>query len=184
MSGEEQSDSSGTASTLESRLSVLNKSIIDANNYSCPIKTIILGKGYVSSLTRPNVWGTGRNKKCNLTSYNKKIRSSKQKCFKNSCVNVNSTPEAAWLYRALARGKNDTAVMIKRCNGTYTTSAEVRAFALLLAHFSETIPVNLCQPVVEHKPYCSDWSVATQLFIADSIKWPMASVLRNNVEHA
>lgn len=51
----------------------------------------------------------------------------KQQSFKIFCENVFLTPGAAWLPMALARGKTDTVLAIKRSNGTYTTSAEEKA---------------------------------------------------------
>ena len=79
------------------------------------------------------------------------------------------------MHKALARGKTDTVLAIKRSDGTYTFSAEERATALLLAHFLETIRENQCQPVVEQKPSRLYWIVTRYLFTAESIKWTMTS---------
>ncbi len=62
--------------------------------------------------------------KQDLTTYNNKIRSAKTNSFRKFCLNVSSTPEAARLHKALARGKTDTALTIKIFDGTYPINAD------------------------------------------------------------
>ncbi len=130
-------------------MSALNQSIIEAYHSSCPLKTttksrscswwssrlLVLRKTVrklFNKAKRPANW---EEYKSSLTAYNKGIRTAKQKSFRKFCKSVSSTFEAASLHKTLAKAKTDTVLAIKRSDGTYTSSAEKRATALLLTHF-------------------------------------------------
>nr|AMS38365.1 hypothetical protein [Bactrocera tryoni] len=187
-----QTDNSVSGPGIESRLSELNGSVINAYHGSCPLKVPTdrrncpwwsrkladLRKKVRSLFNKAKRTGVWEEYRSYLTLYNKEIRSAKQASFRRFCENVTSTPEAARLHKALARGTTDAVLAIKRGDGTFTTSAEDRATELLRAHFPETIREDQCLPVIEHRPSREDWSIAKQLFTADSIRWAMASFER------
>ncbi len=118
---------SATASGLESRLSALNQSIIEANNSSCPLKTTTKShnKSWWSSklselrktvrklFNKAKRTGNWEDYRCSLTAYNKKINTAKQKSFRKFSQSAYSTPESARLHKALARSKTDTVLKLK-----------------------------------------------------------------------
>ncbi|XP_050340320.1 uncharacterized protein LOC126766612, partial [Bactrocera neohumeralis] len=192
ISGVEQAGRKSTTAGLESRLSAINQSIMDAYHCACPLRATT-SKQICSWWSRklsalrhrvPRLFnkakrtGDWEEYKQNLTTYNKELKLAKTNSFRKFYDSVSSTPEAAQLLKALSRGKTDTVLSIKRQDGIYTTSAEERAETLLQAHFPETVQADLTPASVTRRPDRLDWLIAKNLFTVDSVKWALASFSR------
>ena len=55
-----------------------------------------------------------------LTTYNKEIRRAKRENFRTFCENIESTPVAARLHKALAKDRVEMKTTLKKPDGTFT----------------------------------------------------------------
>jgi hypothetical protein len=161
-----------TREGLELAVEVVSKGIVRAYEENCPPK--------VKTTKRRVPWWNSRLKKLRdktrklfnrakitsewetyrraLNEYSKQIRKAKRASWRKFCEEVNNTPQGARLHRLLSKAKPNQIGLLRRNDGTFTTSESETLELLATTHFPGSTEVG--RPHVEcdrHRPCSEDW---------------------------
>ena len=176
---------------LEQKVLDLNKSIINAFENSCPQtlsntrREVPWWNGHLSQLrikTRKLFNTAKRNGnweeyKKTLTLYNIEIKKAKRKSFQEFCASIESTTEAARIYKAFGADFKHNHVNLKKANGEYTESENERARLLLQTHFPGSNENVELDPLDENKrPTTEDWKMARSICTYNRVIWAISNL--------
>jgi ribonuclease HI len=111
-----------------------------------------------------------------LTEYSKEIRKAKRAHYRKFCEEIESTPTAARLHKALGKDKGSTISTIRKPDGTYTEDEEERAKLLLKTHFPGSTPIREGEVTLNERiAVRSDWQKAKEIITHEKVKWAIGS---------
>ena len=105
------------------------------------------------------------------------MKKAKRKSFQEFCASIESTTEAARIYKAFGADFKHNHVNLKKANGEYTESENERARLLLQTHFpgnNENVELN---PLDENKrPTTEDWKMARSICTYNRVIWAISNL--------
>ena len=180
-----------TPADLEQRVLELNNSITNAFENSCPQslpntkKEVPWWNQNLSQLrtkTRKlfnyaKREGNWEEYKRTLTLYNIEIRKAKRKSFQDFCASIETTTEAARIYKAFSGDYKQNHVNLKKANGEYTESEDERIHLLLQTHFPGSNDNMILKPLDECKtPTIEDWKAARSICTYNRVTWAISNL--------
>lgn len=183
-----------TASTpaeLEQWVLEVNNSITNAFENSCPQRQANTKKevpwwnqdlALLRTKTRKLFNTAKRNGnweeyKKTLTLYNIEIRKAKRKNFQEFCASIESTTEAARIYKAFGADFKYNHVNLRKANGEYTENEDERTQLLLKTHFPGSIEQVTMNPLDGNKkPTKEDWKMARTICTHNRVVWAISNL--------
>jgi len=113
-----------------------------------------------------------------LTNYNKAIRKSKRESWRKYCSDIEETPHAARLHKALNKSQTADIGLLKKPDGSFTQSHEDTLLFLLQEHFPGSSPVQPeCTHVDEYygTPHWRNNAISGTIFSPDKVRWAISS---------
>lgn len=142
-----------TVSELESASALLNETIINAYNRSCPIKQSSSSRDVpwwnkkleglrknsrrlFNKAKRTSDWTEYRRA---LTEYNNEIRKSKRRSWVQMCESIDSTPIVSRLQKTLSKDHSNDLGNLKRCDGSFTNGPRDTLDLMMETHFPGSV---------------------------------------------
>lgn len=179
---------------LETYSNQFTNLIIKSYENSCPVKSKVLNRQVpwwnrkLSQLRtetrklfnrakRTNKWS---EYKVALTEYNKELRRSKRKSWRQFCEGVNELPHAQRLQKILSKDHSNGLGLLRKPDGEYTATREESAELMLKTHFPDSILQKGCDVdrKFEEIPRCPtnrSKSLAGKIFTQNKIRWAIKS---------
>ncbi|GAB0090988.1 uncharacterized protein DMENIID0001_057790 [Sergentomyia squamirostris] len=176
---------------LETALKESTSAILDAFRTSCPIgagkkkadapwwnQKLSESRSKVRRLfNKAKRLGTWQEYTTGLTEYNNEIKKAKRNNLVNFCESISETPEAARLYKVMAKAGNDMHTSLRKGDGSYTQDEEQRAHLLMETHFPGC-EVHAGDDMIINKrgnPTAAVWKEVATIFTEERIKWAIHS---------
>lgn len=177
---------------LDESVDTLTDSIISSYHESSPLKTKSstkrvpwwnktlenlrrLTRAKFNNAKKYNTWDDYRE---SLTLYNKELRKSKRKSWKNFCEELDNTPATARIQKSLAKGTTNTIGTLKAPDGTYTTNFENTLELLLRTHFPECVSSTTVdnEPAeLGHNLHRASNTIINKIITFERVEWAINS---------